>query len=275
MTTSAIASIDKYVMIKGSASGKCAFNQGVEKKSLRISDGGSPRDRSDRHLLQGASYEKSIQQDQQTESRIARQNRVALTLRDTDHSMQQIGSQINHMQDALNTMVQQYPPCPPGSEEKNSVLEKVNAFRKQIERLTFASLEDDNAGNRPAPTPSPFGLKSGTLIMEAIEDGGDSYSVRRIVGEYGSTENTVPQLARDAKDSEIKASIVQLEKTGAFLRHQRDQLKSDTRFLFNMKKSRVGIQEAEFKSLFIGKHLSHRPDSDLTTTPSLLTGYLN
>jgi hypothetical protein len=247
MTTSTITSIEKYVQLNKPTTGQSSRNQRLWKKPQRTSHGNENFNR----------YDDLMGLDEQSESRIARQNRVALTLRDTDRTMQQIGIQISRMQDALDTIVKQNPPYPPGSQKRNRVLGKANALRKQIELLTFAPLEDDNPDIEAAPPTSPLGLKTGMLIMEAIEDGGNDFTVRRIVGEYGSTENPVPALTGDAKNSEIKASILLLKETGAFIRRQRDQLKSETRFLLPVKKCSVGLQEADFKSLFISKHLRH------------------
>ena len=80
----------------------------------------------------------------------------------------------------------------------------------------------------------------------------------------------------NALDEQINMSILRLREADDFIFHQRRRLKSEATLLyFNENGSSNDTQAAEALSRFIAKHLSHHPDSDLTTLPSPFTGYLN
>jgi hypothetical protein len=61
----------------------------------------------------------------------------ARNIRIADQSMQQINDYIDQMKANLDAIVKQYPPYPPGSEERVSFLRSFNAFRRLIDRLSF------------------------------------------------------------------------------------------------------------------------------------------
>lgn len=274
MTTSSITSIEKYVLLKGSAAELASRSQILRKKPPRSSDEGFNRDKSNRYMLENDRYENRIGRFDRNASRITKQNQVALTVRAAQSTMQQIGMRINQMEDTLGELVKQYPPYPPGSEERIALLRKVSTFRKQIEELTFPPLKDENASVRSI-TDTNLGLKTVTPTVESTGDEGAGYPLPAMAGEYGLMQHPIPELAEDAPDGQIKASIVRLRQTGALIQRQRNELKTGTNLLFRGKGLLKDNEAAEFKSLFIGKHLSRHADCGITATPSILTGCLN
>lgn len=71
-------------------------------------------------------------------------NDTAKSIRLTDQSIQQINEYVEKMRANLNAIIKQYPPFPPGSEERVSYLRSFNAFRRQIDQLSF-NTEDRGA----------------------------------------------------------------------------------------------------------------------------------
>lgn len=274
MAASTITSIENYILVKSSIAEASPRPQTQKKNPLQASDGGSvPRSLNPfRHETDR--YQNRIGRFDRMESRMSEQNQVAMTVRAADATMQQIGIRIHHMEDALDKLVKQYPPYPPGSEERIALLRKVNTFRKQIEELTFPPPKDENTTQRSIPD-SNAGLKNGAPTMENSGDGGYGYPLHSIAGNFGSPQSAIPQLAEDAPDGEIRASLVRLRHTGSLIHRQRNDLRTEASSFFNAKNALNDNQVAEFKSLFIGKHLSRYPDADITSTPSILKGYLN
>jgi hypothetical protein len=85
-----------------------------------------------------------------------------------------------------------------------------------------------------------------------------------------------PPTDDNAPDAQINMSIRRLREADDFIGHQRRRLKIEAMLLlFRESGSPNDTQSAEAISRFIAKHLSHHPDSDLTTLPSPFTGYLN
>lgn len=190
--------------------------------------------------------------------------------------MHEIGMRIHRMEEALSAMIKQYPPYPPGSEERIEVLKKVNTFRKQIELLTLPPPTDQNTEVDliPLPTLEP---ETNELIKATADDGKDKRSIFGIFNEKDSAVHFLPEITENADDGEIKASIMQLREAGAFIRRQRRHFQSETSALYQEKGGSIDKASAEFKSLFIGKHLSNNPYTELTVTQTqtMLTGYLS
>lgn len=72
-------------------------------------------------------------------------NDTAKSIRKADQAMQMINDvYIEQMKASLNAIRKQYPPFPPGSEERISYLRSFNGFRQIIDRLSFKT-EDNGA----------------------------------------------------------------------------------------------------------------------------------
>lgn len=83
---------------------------------------------------------------------------------------------MREMRDNLNTIVKNYPPFPPGSEEREHLLNLVTGLRKQIEAVTFPSGENVNPPQAQLPEsmhwlpPSLDGASSDADIAMAVKE---------------------------------------------------------------------------------------------------------
>ncbi|NVN88989.1 MAG: hypothetical protein HXX11_00175 [Desulfuromonadales bacterium] len=64
-------------------------------------------------------------------------NQVADSVRQADATMQKVGSTLNKMKSSLEEIIKNYPPFPPGSEQRVKALKSFAALRNEIEKLTF------------------------------------------------------------------------------------------------------------------------------------------
>lgn len=89
-------------------------------------------------------------------------NSAAGSIRIADTTMGAIGTAIESMKEKLLSIVKNYPPYPPGSEERIAYLNSFNALRSQIDRLIASSgdagareiLADPGGLNIPSLDPS-------------------------------------------------------------------------------------------------------------------------
>ena len=98
-------------------------------------------------------------------------NAVVKSIRIADQAMEEIGANIEQMETEIQMFVKQYPPFPPGSEERSELLNHFAALRKQIDRLTyppdpFARELIGTAGNEP--TSEAWDLKVGKQSLYDI-----------------------------------------------------------------------------------------------------------
>jgi hypothetical protein len=254
MANATITSIAKHIKYKGPVARKAPHANGLETKITASSCCRPDHQHSVSNRCCSDHYRNSGRRDSHFEAKYSRQNRMALAVRDKDQTMQQIGRHLNQMRDALSTMVEHSPPYPPGSEHRIEVLKNVGTLRKQIEQLTFPSSGAQN-----------------TALAE-IEENNKAFA--------GITANDalnqwLPELTENADDSQITSSIVLLNIADEFIHHQRNQLKSEANALFPGEDTTTDKSSVEFTSLFIGKHFSHHPDTDLTTAQGILKEYLN
>ena len=64
-------------------------------------------------------------------------NAVVKSIRIADQAMAEISANIEQMESEVQMFVKHYPPFPPGSEERQELLNRFSALRKQIDQLTF------------------------------------------------------------------------------------------------------------------------------------------
>ena len=114
----------------------------------------------------------------------ARLNRVAMNVRVIDQIMDTIGRYLEEMKAQLERIIKNFPPFPPGSEERVKILRSCNALRKQIDQMTF-SLKNQGAIKVPA---------NPTMVTETKD----------------SKDLSIPKLSETATDQEIAAAIESL-----------------------------------------------------------------
>lgn len=67
----------------------------------------------------------------------AKLNAVADSVRQADVTMESIGRTVDRMKGALEGIVKNFPPFPPGSEKRVALLKTFSGLRNEIEKLTF------------------------------------------------------------------------------------------------------------------------------------------
>jgi hypothetical protein len=64
-------------------------------------------------------------------------NQVADSVRQADATMQEVGRTVDLMKGSLEGIIKNYPPFPPGSEQRVRALKEFSAFRREIEKMTY------------------------------------------------------------------------------------------------------------------------------------------
>ncbi len=201
----------------------------------------------------------------------ARSNWEAMNVRAADQIMDTIGKYIEEMKAQLERIIKNFPPFPPGSEERVKILRSYNALRKQIDQMAFQSKDQ---GATKIKTDSPFvgkvekmGAKAGTLRALLPKD------------------LDIPELLHAATDQEISVAIESLNAAREILQEGRARLapealeissseiakkKAAALKLGNGKELESDLPEgaAELKSQEIQHALSIESISGLTETPS-------
>jgi hypothetical protein len=149
-------------------------------------------------------------------------NSVAKNIRAADEAMENISETIGRMKSTLEGIVKNYPPFPPGSEERIARLKSLTSLRKQIDQMTIP------------PEENAMKLMADPAI---VADAGDWEITTGNNGEYatiysrevhtGPTGLNIPDLSLDATDQEIYAAIEDLQSAGDALLLKRSGLAED------------------------------------------------
>ncbi len=149
-------------------------------------------------------------------------NAVVESIRIADQAMDEIGANIEQMETEVQMFVKQYPPYPPGSEERTELLNHFAALRKQIDRLAFPPdqvareiMGRSNNGEKAQAWDLKIGKKS---LYEAI---------RRQPVHTGSDGLNLPELPPDASDRAIKEMQRTLGMARKIVTDRRGQLAND------------------------------------------------
>lgn len=149
-------------------------------------------------------------------------NGVANSIRIADEAMQKIGIHLDEMKTTLNSILKQYPPFPPGSEERVALLKHFSTLRMQIEAL---AIPPEDAGARSIFSASED--EGGTESLVNI--GGERFSIRvhRLPVDTGPEGLDIPELPVDALDDQIRDMLVRLEVADQRLAGKQDRLAAD------------------------------------------------
>lgn len=161
-------------------------------------------------------------------------NSVLKSIRIADQAMAEIGANIEQMESEVQMFVKQYPPYPPGSDERQQLLNRFAALRKQIDRLTFP--------------PDPFAQKiigdSGTgddahTWDVALGDKTLAGAIRRQPMHTGSEGVDLPAMPPDASDQSIADLQAALHKAWETVAERRGRLADDTKQIIGQVEKRV------------------------------------
>ena len=145
----------------------------------------------------------------------SRFNSVARTIRVADENMGKIENYIDRMKTELQRIVKNYPPFPPGSEERVKRLKSIAAFRRLIDQLTI-------------PPPKELAVK---IMPEHDVVSKTNYS-QKVFSESDLHQTIpegldIPQLPEGADDEALHAFIEKLGAAREMLRQMRSELVAD------------------------------------------------
>ncbi len=200
-------------------------------------------------------------------------NLVAENVKVADRAMGSIASLIGVMKEDLQGIVKNFPPFPPGSQERAEYLRSFSALRKQIEQLTFPPQHD---GASKIMADSAVTGENGDWQVPVAT--GEPLTIRREEVHVGPRGLNIPDLPGSASDAEIAAALKKLESAAATLAERRAGLAADAAgVLTAIPKSKydsgtVGAEAsviqperaAELKSLNVRQALSQQPLSGIT-----------
>jgi hypothetical protein len=148
---------------------------------------------------------------------------VARNIRVADVTMKMISDYIDQMREQLEIVVKNYPPFPPGSEERVRMLRTFNSFRKQIDQLTIPPRDDGARKIMADPSVVP---DAGDWVVSAGLNG-VRFAIRSQQVHTGPTGLNIQELPEDATDDEVYAAIDSLIGARDVLRQRQAALQVD------------------------------------------------
>ena len=208
-------------------------------------------------------------------------NSVAETIRVADENMGKIENYIDRMKTELQRIVKNYPPFPPGSEERVKRLKNVNAFRRLIDQLTIPPPKEEFA----AKNVSDHDVFSKTNYAQKM-------SGENKLHQTGSERFDIPELPEGADDDEVHSFIEKLEAASEMLGQMRSELAANASKIAESYEGETEVAgiypsygeeiksadmeaEAELKSSELGYELAIEPGMTLTEAQSQLLSLLN
>jgi hypothetical protein len=149
---------------------------------------------------------------------------LATSIRTVDQTMEAISNHIDKMEAPLHTIVKNFPPFPPGSEERAKLLQSYTSFRKLIEQLTYPP--DDKVATKIMGQ-STDELPAGGLNVAFVDENFDRV-VRDQEIHIGIEGLNIPELSEDSSDGEVARALPELEAARQKLAEKRAQLAADT-----------------------------------------------
>jgi len=206
---------------------------------------------------------------------------MARTIRVADENMGKIENYIDRMKTELQRIVKNYPPFPPGSEERVKRLKSINAFRRLINQLTI-----------PPPN-EEFAAK---IMPEHDVVSKINYSQKVLsesnLHQIGSEGLGIPQLPEGADDEALHVFIEKLGAAREMLGLMRSGLAADVSKIAESYEGEIEVAgiypsygeeiksadmeaEAEIRSSDLSYALAIEPGMTLTEAQSQLLSLLN
>ncbi len=148
-------------------------------------------------------------------------NAVVKSIRIADKAMGEIETNIEQMESEVEMFLKQYPPYPPGSEDRINYLNHFAMLRKQIDQLTFPPDEGAQAIIGPAP--------NGQSGDWEIEIGGNKTgkSIRHQPVHAGRDGLNLPEISLQATDDQIVGLKKALGSAREQIKQRRTELSED------------------------------------------------
>ena len=143
-------------------------------------------------------------------------NDLAQSERRFNEGLNQIQDLVGRMKALLETIVKNYPPFPPGSEERVRILKSYSTLREMIDRLTI-------------PPPEEYCYRGGVTDNARNKDAENSPATNGVAKVGPSWQFSpsciptleLPELQEDAPDAVIHTTIDRLQRAGEALRRER------------------------------------------------------
>jgi len=146
----------------------------------------------------------------------AKLSNIAQRIRSDDRTTEGIETFIDKMKARLKTILKQYPPFPPGSEERVRLLRSFNAFRKQIDQLTI-------------PPREKFAemVMAGQNVFGESESNGETEEAQSQKVNPAPQYPNIPEIGEKASDDEVAAVLENLDAFGEMVGQRRAELAAD------------------------------------------------
>jgi hypothetical protein len=150
-------------------------------------------------------------------------NSLATSIKVGDSTMGKIKTLIDRMKEQLGGIIKNYPPFPPGSEERVKFLRSFTALRRQIDQLSFSSNDEGASKIMADPAVVP---QAGD--WNVVTDGnGHQLTIHSQQVNTGPTGLNIPELSESATDEGINAAIKNLDDAKNTLDQKRFGLATD------------------------------------------------
>lgn len=156
-----------------------------------------------------------------------RSNAVAATIRTMDQAMEAVGTTLDAMKKELEVVTKNFPPFPPGSEDRVRRLRGYSALRAMIDKLTIPPEEEARMLSDRAQAGTEVGVDEWTL---AIGPNGIARTVRKEDVQTGPLGLSLPELSppETVSDRDIEQAVIQLDDAAVSLHARRVRLREQT-----------------------------------------------
>ena len=206
---------------------------------------------------------------------------MARTIRVADENMGKIENYIDRMKAQLQRIVKNYPPFPPGSEERVKRLKNINAFRRLIDQLTIPPPNEEFT----AKTVPDHDVVSKINYLQKVLSESNLHQTMH-------DELDIPQLPEGADDEALHAFIEKLGAAREMLRQMRRELAANAAKIAESYEGETEVAgiypsygeeiksadteaEAEIRSSDLSYALTIEPGMTLTEAQSQLLSLLN
>jgi hypothetical protein len=150
-------------------------------------------------------------------------NSVATSIKVADTTMGKIKTLIDQMIEQLGRILKNYPPFPPGSEERVKFLRAFAALRRQIDQLSFSPKDEGALKITADPAVVP---QAGDWNV-VIGGNGSPVTIHSQQVHTGPTGLNIPELPETATDKEIYAARKNLDDASKTLGQRQSGLATD------------------------------------------------
>jgi hypothetical protein len=146
-----------------------------------------------------------------------RLNALAADARTAQKNLETVSTTVGRMKDALERITKNYPPFPPGSEERVKILKGYAELRRQIDELTVPPVKDDAVAAEKTEAPA-----SGKYTF-VLHGNGMVQTIARDAVRFGPTGLVIPELQDSASDGEVTQAISHLQEAAGALAARQSQ----------------------------------------------------